>query len=205
LWLSYKITTVYDGKDRLRMIRDLRPVLRRLVGVHHQPARVGLAIDAGAEACRLRLQAGAQAGLPGVDGDTGEAAGGRRLAPFQSPGGLRQAVFVAVALGRDTLLSADTLGMALRRSRRHGRQEGDERADDQRAAECEGGMHPAVGHGYDSKGPLPDKRPAEPRGCPFQARPALLQPQFPSEKRLSPTSRSTRHDITSATTQPTSH
>ena len=102
------------------MIRDLRPVLRRRVGVHHQPACVGLAIDAGAEACRLRLQAGAQAGLAGVDGDTGEAAGERRLAPLQGARRLRQAEFVAVAPGRDTLLPTDPLGMALRRGWGHG-------------------------------------------------------------------------------------
>src|SRR5689334_14269615 len=99
------------------MIRDLRPVLRLLFGMHHQAARIGLAIKAGLETLGLRLQAVTKTGLSCADGDAGEAARKPRLAPVQGPCGLRQAIFVAIAARRDALLAADALGLALRRGR----------------------------------------------------------------------------------------
>src|SRR5262245_29386471 len=123
-----------DALHPLRMIRDLRPVFRLLVGMHHQAARIGFALDAGLEARGLRLQAIAQAGVAGVYSHPGEAARKPGLAPVQGARRLRQAVFVAVAARRNALLAADALGLALRRSRRNGRHESGESADDQYAS-----------------------------------------------------------------------
>src|SRR5215203_4148700 len=128
------------GLCPLRMIRDLRPVSRRRIGVHHEAPRVGLTIDARLEARGLRLEPVAQAGIAGSGGHPGEAARKPRLAPVQGTRRLRQAIFIAVALGRHTLLAADALGLAFRRRRRDGRHESNERADYQRAPERDGGM-----------------------------------------------------------------
>src|SRR4029453_8560817 len=90
-------------------------------------------------------------------------------------------------------------------SRGAGREEGAGRPRTQRAAGCEGGMHPAVGHGYDSKGPLPDKRPAEPRGCPLSGEACLIAAAIPVGKAIvaDVTIYATRHhECDNSTNQP---
>src|ERR1044072_7835740 len=199
------VASANDGSARvvlaLRVIRDLLPVLRLFLGLHHQATRIGLAINAGLEAIGLWLQAVAKTGLSCVNSDARKAARKPRLAPIQRPRSLRQAIFIAVAARRDALFSADALRLALCRGRRNGRRESGESADDQYASEREDGMHPTVGHGGDSNGPLPDQRPADGRGFPFQPKLAVLRPQSAPEKRLSLLSHSTRHRIVTETSR----